>query len=159
MKRTHYRGVTAREQITDARVWSSLPGASCDPRTGMGSVKSLEMCSTDTCRKPSGATAPPSILPNASPAFWRSLSSGWHLADLHVLVSGGIVLELVGFEEIFQLLHVAQCSLSTSSWEGCSVFCTSMGFPTARLRGEWWLRAGTTESAGTLVFPLQWSSE
>ena len=29
MKRTHYRGVTAGEQITDARVWSPLPGASC----------------------------------------------------------------------------------------------------------------------------------
>ena len=41
MKRTHYRGVTAGEQITDARVWSPLPGASCDPKTGMGSVKAL----------------------------------------------------------------------------------------------------------------------
>ena len=28
-------------------------------------------------------------------------------ADLQVLVSGDVVLELVGFEEIFQLLHVA----------------------------------------------------
>ena len=27
--------------------------------------------------------------------------------DLQVLVSGDVVLELVGFEEIFQLLHVA----------------------------------------------------
>ena len=34
-----------------------------------------------------------------------------------------------------------------------------MGFPTARHRGVWWLRAGTTECTGTLLFPLQWSSE
>ena len=32
---------------------------------------------------------------------------GRHSTDLQMLVSGDVVLELVGFEEVFQLLHVA----------------------------------------------------
>ena len=58
------------------------------------------MCSTDTSGKPSGITAPPSILPNASPVLWGSPSSGEALAEFQVLVTGDVVLELVGFEEV-----------------------------------------------------------
>ena len=69
--------------------------------------KVLEMCSTDTCRKPSGAQhLPPSSLMPALP-FEAVPSLGRRSVELQVLVSGDIVLELVGFEEVFQLLHVA----------------------------------------------------
>ena len=72
-ERVPCRRVITGEQITDARVWSPLPEASYDPGPGMGwrckSVKALEMTSTDISRKPSGIAAPPSILPNASPAL------------------------------------------------------------------------------------------
>ena len=39
--------------------------------------------------------------------FGGALRLGRHSADLQLLVSGDIVLELVGFRDIFQLLHVA----------------------------------------------------
>ena len=49
---------------------------------------------------------PPSSLMPALP-FGGAPPLGRHSADLQVLVSGDVVLELMGFEEVFQLLHVA----------------------------------------------------
>ena len=69
------------------------------------SVKALEMCSTDTSRKPSGVTAPLSLMP-ALP-FGAAPPLGKYSVEFQVLVFWDVVLELVGFEEVFQLVHVA----------------------------------------------------
>ena len=64
---------------------------------------------------------------------------GRHSAELQVLVYGDIVLELVGFEEVFQLFHVALVQPVHLLLGGMQCFCTSMDFPTVRHRGERWL--------------------
>ena len=70
-------------------------------------MKALEMCLTETSRKPSGITAlPPSFLMPAL-TFGAAPSLGRRSVELQVLVSGDVVLELVGFKEVFQLLYVA----------------------------------------------------
>ena len=56
--------------------------------------------------------------------------------ELQVLVVWDAVLELVGFEEVAQLPDVALVQPVHLLLGGCGVFCTSMGFPTARHRAE-----------------------
>ena len=81
MKRTHYRRGTAGKQVTDSRVWSPLPEASCDPRPGMwwslrGQWK-LWRCVQRTPPRSllESQQLPPSFLIAALPCGW-SPSSG-----------------------------------------------------------------------------------
>ena len=121
------------------------------------SVKALEMCSTDTFRKPFGITAPPSLMP-ALP-FGAAVPLGRYSAELQVLVFWDVVLELVGFEEVAQLLHVALVQpvhlLLGGMWclrhlDGLS-HCKTQRWVVAQSRNYWgfWIPWGRT--------PCQWS--
>lgn len=83
----------------------------------MGVGVSLEMvCSTNATRKPSQMAAAPAGLSNAPhgcrPCLWGQPASGWRRsAELQVLISGDVVLELVGLKEVAQLLEVALVQL------------------------------------------------
>lgn len=93
---------------------SGLPAyiASCDLGLDLQeSGQAPEACSTETSSKPSQITAHPVVLLMSALPFGGCPPLGRGSAELQVSVGGDIVLELVGFEEVAQLLDVVlvQC--------------------------------------------------
>ena len=80
-------------------------------------------------------------------------------ADLQVLVSRDVVLELVGFKEIFQLLNVALVHPVHLLLGGMWCLLHLDGLPNCKTQRWVVAQSRNYEGAGTLLFPLQWLSE
>ena len=89
--------------------------------------------------------------------FGGTLHLGRCSADLQVLISGNIVLELVGFEEIFQLLHVALVKPVHLLLGGMQCLLHLDGFP--HCKTQRWVVIQSRNHWRHRVFPPQWSSE